>query len=559
MENANAQTVYDTLLPLVLQRAPRLSNINAKSWRVGAAMPNICKNTIRIIGTHEAVSEVAMFLCQGHRIEVADSPFRTEVTPGAALVHIGSEGTLQHLNRNGVIEEDGWSLHSFGIEMHSGPDESIRYILTADASSAWEAPSAALAALSRRFPDVVISVIYDESMNSVWGLDAYAAGDRFLRLEDSDFPVSDEWRAREAEADDDDAQRLYEEHDGRRNAGAIERLHAAAGEKLSQRQAARADSIPIELRSHGWPRWGVLAHAAHADGTDGLRIALHDFDSAEEMEVALVEEFQGARELGVASWMDTALFCDKSPVHEQELTIGGVPYAALSLEAYAPRQHDLLELLAQEHEADSIDARLARALLASLSHPEARLECGLHPAVFLTAAARTAAPGGAPSETVRAGLDLLLSNLAKKTPRLLGAESLGQPAAEGESCVPQNELLKSVMAIAAQPRAASNQLKPALAAGIPPTFLLHTLAARTAGLGFANPEQVNPGMVLESLKDAYGYVSRFPPELVCEIERVGSSMAASLEALRTAEMMETHISNAQPTAARSSPRRSPRL
>lgn len=229
------------------------------------------------------------------------------------------------------------------------------------------------------------------------------------------------------------------------------------------------------------------------------------------------------------------------------------------MEAYAPQQHDLLGLLGTEHDVDSIDARLAGALLASLSDPGARLECGLHPTVFLTAAARTAAPGGgAPSETVRAGLELLLAHLAKKTPRLLGAEGLGQPATEGEPGVPQNELLKSVLAIAAQPRAASNQLKPALAAGIPPTFLLHTLAARTAGLGFANPEQVNPGMVLESLKDAYGNVSRFPPELVCEIECIGSSMVASLEAMRTAEMMETHISSAQPTAARSSSRR-PRL
>ena len=111
------------------------------------------------------------------------------------------------------------------------------------------------------------------------------------------------------------------------------------------------------------------------------------------------------------------------------------------------------------------------------------------------------------------------------------------------------------MAIAAQPRAAANQLKPALAAGIPSTFLLHTLAARTDGLGFANPDQVNPGSVLESLKDAYGSVTLFPPQLVDEIELVGSSMAASLEALRTAELMEAHIGVARPAPASPAPRR----
>jgi hypothetical protein len=507
-------------------------------------MSNFCHNSLRIIGTHEAVAEVAMFLCQDHQVTVTKAAHGIEQS--AAYVIVGTDAAVSLPDDREVADAVAWNFDSFGIRMapRAGEPDVGHCELAATFTTDFDKPDRLLEQLSRRFPDVVVGEVYDEPLNAVWGVVAYLNGTRVLDLDD--FPVDAEWKARYDDADEEQAQAMETELDAARDVFGIERLRTVAGEKLAARAAARAADIPASLRHHGWPRWSLLAHAANADGAEGLRDALAQLTTGDQMHSALTAEIAAAEELGVASWVDTTLFGDAAAPAETDIAAdesAGGAYAVLALDAFRDRHCNLLQLLSQ-----APTDPLAQALLASLSDPHTRLTCGLHPAAFLAASAAAAVADGSAHPEATRGLDELLSKLAARTPRVAEAPRLGQMEPEGR-VVAKYPLLRSMLAVAAVGRACPSQLKPAMAAGVTPDFLLRTLLAAPEGSG-GSPQ------VLERMHDVYGAFDHFPAGLVDEIAAVGPGFRATFEALRTAENMRSRISAAAPEA-KPAPRRSP--
>lgn len=510
-------------------------------------MPNICRNTLRFIGTHEAVAEVAMHLCQAHHVQVFGGAEQR------AFLELGPEYGLR-LPRE--VDPVAWNVESFGTRTVDEPEGAPRFVaLLLDARTAWGPSDELLQTLSQRFPDVVVGDVYAEGMNDIWGVKVLLNGEALLDCEADAAPVDETWQSRYDDADDDEAQKLIEELDDARDLWGLNRLREVAIDALNARHAERSTSIPEPLRQHGWPRWSLLAHAANAEGFDGLKVAM-PATTAEEMTASFASEAKDATRLGVASWLDTSLFGDAAEALPLEsdlnLQIGG-SYAVLSIDGFRDRHLRLLAAVARAKHAGPDAEPLAHALHASLSDPESRLGCELHPAVFLTVSAASALEDDQLPSASAVGLEMVLASLASRMPRLESVGSLGEFMAEGQRVAASDPMLRSVLALVALQSAAPSQMKIAVAAGVNPRFILRTLLVPRDG-------PANQTVALERLADTFGGYSKFPASLVDEATKVGGDFAAAYRALVTAEQMRESItSSASAKATEVAPRRAARI
>lgn len=497
-------------------------------------MPNICTNSLRIIGSHESVAEVAMNLCQTHHVSVLEYT-RGYKHESGAFAELGIEHGFRLPPEAEVV---GWSIESFGTRELPEPDGAPRhYALALEFKTAWGPSDELLKMFSSQFPDVVVGVVYDEAMNSIWGAKAFAGGKQILDATTDDVPTDPSWEKRYEDADEDLTGELWEELDGLRDAWGLDHLRDVSVKQLDARQVERATGIQGRLKEHGWPRWSLVAHAANAEGFAGLKGAFLQLDTAEQMTAALEAEYLAATELKVASWVDTALFGDASPAlpleSDMDMQVGG-SYAALSLESFRDRHLELLGAIGQTTTDGPEAAPLAHALLASLSNPDIRLGCSMHPAVFLAASAAAALADGQLYSSAAIGIEQVLLKLALRTPRIQAAADLWKTEVDGRRV--GDPMLRSVLALVAMPNVCQSQLKPARAAGVAPEFMLNTLLAPREFVE-SNTE------VLTRLGQAFGGIQAFPPRLIEEIASHGSELLAAHQALVTAELMRDRIAH----------------
>lgn len=501
-------------------------------------MPHTCKNSLRIIGTHEAVAEVAMHLCQTHFVELV------EVASGAERAARLEMGIEEGLRIPFDPDPVGWSIESFGTRELSESDSAPRYyVLALMLDSEWSPSEILLEQLSFQFPDVVVGDVYSESTAPLWGAVAFAGGRKILNAEADDAPGQKAWKERYASASLEQLDGLDRESDAALDAWGLSQLHDVAVAKLDARQAERVAGIAGRLRQHGWPRWSLVAHAANAEGLIGLKGAFLQLETSEQMAAVLVAEYEASAELRVASWVDTSLFGDATPAlpleEDLDMHTGG-SYAALSLEGFRDRHLELLTAIGQTASTSAEADPLAHALLDSLSNPDLRLVCKLHPVVFLAASAAAAQADGQLCSAAAGGIELLVSRLAARIPRLADATTLSQSSSD--DLRESDPMLRSVLALASMDRACPSQLKPAYAAGIPPQFMLRTLLL---------PRQSvvpTPTEALTRLAETFGGIQAFPPRLVEEIASMGAELSSTHHALVMAEQMRQRIDTSTPQA-----------
>lgn len=530
-------------------------------------MSTPANNLLHVIGTHEAVAEVAMFLCQDTHVRTTGILSSSQLDQTVVMAEVGYDGglTFQSLHRDPLLaitgrrgSVEGYGAESFGITSlpaHDGGPALVR--LSVAFHSTQDARILALG-LSERFPATTVG-LRGIGAGDACSIEAYSAGEEVLSLDPTQIPADPDWEQRYEEADDEKSLALELELEQARDAFGLDQLIDVAQER------SRVVAVPPHAGdsvTFGWPRWSLLAHAAFSDDVAGIHDALAGFDTRDEKLAALQQECRNAADRGVASWMDTALFGD--PAQAAATGDNDVPqepsYRHLHLDHYAPRQMRLLSFLATTHDAsvESSEQRaLADALLTSLADPDARLSSGLHPAVFLTAVVAHAQARALP-ESVSAleGLEKLLVELASRVPRAPGASSLEYAFSNTAPENGLNLMLCSVIAIAMQPHVVKSQIKPALGAGVPPQLLVRSVvvADRMAPDG---PDYVDAAGILRLLSDSYGSATGIPSQVTDEFELIAPHLARSYEALRTAELMQAQIT-AAPSRAAATARRAPR-
>ncbi|MFK4705652.1 hypothetical protein ABIC83_002491 [Roseateles asaccharophilus] len=503
-------------------------------------MSDLVQNCIRIVGTHESVAEVAMFLSQDHKIRlerVADVD-ASNISLGAK-VEIGHQGTLLFsrysalpLRARGAegSANDAFNVEFTGLRHIERPDGSSYFELRCQCDTDAQPPYALAQAISGRFQDVVLGVeSYQPSSNAWWHL-TVSHGVVQAHLKPSLMPG----------------------HDGRTiddqvSAWASERFEPFALDLLTKQAKSRLDSMTPDLVNLGWPRWSLVTHAAYDGGIQGLQAATQHFESGEEILKALQADADAAERRGVASWMDATLFGEAAapPTGNQP------PYLQLHAERH---KHRLLEVLHYVSTAGADDAPLlATPLLASLSDPFARMSGGLHPVVYLAAAAQ-AAPKDV---SARKGLDMVLERYAAAVPELREATTLHIPLSHSTSSTPQDACLRSALALASLPRVSEHQLKPAIRVGVPPQVLLWTvLASGSKDEHLLDPANLNKD-VLDSLHDGYGTLSQLPTGLTHEIAVNCPGLQSAFEARVTAETMLQRIKDMPASEAVRRPRAHP--
>ncbi|MEJ6003795.1 hypothetical protein [Paucibacter soli] len=491
-------------------------------------------NTIRILGSRESVAEVAMFLCQDHRVGiegVIDPP--GEHPAYAVRVHIGHEQELLNsrfsLKPLGSHEEstnqrDAVLVESLGMRAVARDHLPAAFELTLKCETEWQPPWTLLGKMSIRFPDVVIGTEATDAANCDWWYLTFSQGRTISNLKVENVPG---FAGRERE--------LILDPLGMRELStwSNQKFEETASQLFENRAGMRFSEVPSHLADHGWPRWSLLNHAAFSSGLEAFDETFSDYVTADEIEQALDGELEASKQLGVASWVDGVLFGPSVQEDGQPL------FCDLGSDQYAERH---LQLLGKLSEATLPSASpISQALLASLSKPFVRLCGGLHPVVFLTAAA-VDLPRGAPA---RVGLDALLKAYADQAPTIRGAETLDAPLPQNANyeATPLDAVLRSSLAIAALPRVSVHQLKPALAHGVTDTMLLWTLLAR--GLedeGFLDPSNLNPN-ALDSLVDVYGSEAEIPDAIKQAIASRGPSLQLALESRLTASAMADLIAD----------------
>jgi len=498
-------------------------------------MSNICKNTIRVIGSSESVAEVAMFILQDHKVRL------DTVLPGnesvAACVEIGHQHELlssrfsdKPINVREASTSINDALHfaSYGIRAITQSESSTLFELSAECETRWNPPWALSKQLSKRFPDAVVGVESVYATEAEWWHLTLSGGVVKSNLKVANMPGS---------AGREQSLILNVDGSGELSAFARRERESIATDLLISSSDRIATQIPLELRDHGWPRWSLMAHAAFTSGVSGLKESIGVLATADEIEEALKSDMDAAKRLGVASWVDSSLFGESTPSEDKP----PASFLDLSGRTQRSRQLELLEVIAEANKVGAEFSPFSQALVASLADPLTRLIGGLHPAVYLTATVSNGSAGPA----AHAGLDLLLQGLAAKMPSIRGAETLGtaplHDVGTTHEATPLDGVLRSALAVAALPRVSKHQLSPALAAGVTPKVLLWTLLARgLADDSMVDTRSLNVGAI-DSLVDAYGSASKFPEQLKTEIESIGSNLQEAFEARKTHELMQSQI------------------
>lgn len=531
-------------------------------------MSTYLANILHVIGTHEAVAEVAMFLCQDTHVRTAAAPV-SGIKQTVLVGEVGFAGDLTSqafhndpllavtMKRPGMA---GFDAHAFGIQPLPAQDAGPALVRLSIAFDSTSDAGILSVTLSERFPDVTVGLREFNAEESVCRFDGHAAGEEIISLDASTITLGADWDQRVEDADDEETlAALQRELQDERDAYGLDQLTDLAHER--SRMVTPPAAPAGETVTYGWPRWSLLAHAAFSDEVAGLHDALAAFETHNQKLELLKEECRNASARGIASWMDTALFGD--PVKHQESADSDATlqrsYTDLTLDHYAPRQLRLLSFLATAGDvaAESSDQRaLADALLSSLADPDARLSSGMHPAVFLTAAcAHAQAQALAEAPTAVEGLEKLLVELASRVPR---AEGAGKLVHAGSETAPDNGLdlmLCSVVAIAMQPHVVKSQLKPAIGAGVPPAMLVRSIV-RADQLAPNGPDGIDAAGILRLLTDSYGTATGIPNQVTEEFELIAPQLARSYEALRTAELMQAQIT-AAPSRPAAPGRRAP--
>lgn len=503
-------------------------------------MPDLVQNCIRIIGTHESVAEVAMFLSQDHKVRlepVADVD-ASNISLGAK-VEMGHQGTL-HYSRYSALPlrvrqpvgnaNDAFNVEFTGLRYIEREDSGSYFELRCQCDTDSQPPYALAQAISSRFQDVVLGVeSYHPSSNAWWHL-TVCQGVVQSHLKPNLMPG----------------------HDGRTideqvSAWASERFEPFALDLLTKQTKSRLDALAPDLVNKGWPRWSLLTHAAYDGGVQGLQAATQYLELGEEVLESLQADADVAERRGVASWMDAMLF--------GEAAVSATGNEPSYLQLHAKRhQARLLEVLRFVSKADSEDAPLlADPMLASLSDPFARLSGGLHPAVYLAAAAQ----GASADLPARKGLDMVLERYALAVPELREATNLHIPLSHSTSSAPQDACLRSTLALASLPRVSPHQLKPAIRVGIPPQILLWTvLASGSKDEHLLNADNLNLD-ALDTFQEAYGSLGEVPTALAQEIMANCPGLQSAFQARVTAESMLQRIKSGSAPAEECRPRARP--
>ena len=558
-------------------------------------MLKTCNCSLNVTGTYEAVAEVCMALSEKLDVTVCYAPttaFNTRVINERTVIarsdfHVwDTSGAASFISapvrfpnnfkekwnspRDAVAMEN---LETAGIHelVATHPGQPGRWKFIATFSTTSTAPLDMIQAMSERFPDVVVSVIFANSETSPWGAQAYRAGERVVGLAAEDLNQSVGFVFATGKTDPMD---FHIALDSARSAHAETLLDAAAEESLATVSTRPIDEHMPQLR--GWPRWGLFTHAAYDGGLAGLERAMAGAElTPQALAVELIYEASAARVLGIASWVDTVMFgrrLDVQPEPGKPL----IPHNSLNGAVYVSSHRALLERIAEAGPS----APNALALLASLSAPSVRLLTGYHPVAFLAAAVGKSTidfgVGADQCQKQVLGLNSILFRMTRSVTEIKDARDLNVPLNNsGQKMfdrhfglqdkhragvvpygpqmnpgyvfdVAQDKLLGSLLAVALEAPERAESFGPALAAGVPPGFLFRSAASHgihTTHMSEANPARV-VSTLLESFKGLYGSFKDFPHDLGDELAKLRPSLHLIYESAVNEEMMREAIREA---------------